>query len=80
MSDVLHFHGHHRYRCNCEEMSCPTCGGELYMCTRCGGAEGSLPTHCPGEQLSAVTLDKIFEGEIDYQVPMGWVEKRKNAS
>lgn len=70
---VLRFHGHKRYRCpdNCH--GCFICEGGLYTCTRCGGAEASLPTDCPGKQIDHDLQDDIAAGQLDYRWREGWV-------
>lgn len=45
---------------------------ELSRCNVCGGAEGSLPTCCPGRQLTTVEADAIYAGQLDFdRGPMG---------
>ena len=73
---VLHFHGHHRYRCDgtdekCHAGYCAAC--QLYSCTRCGGAEASLPTDCPCVPISHELQDDIAAGNADYRWLAGWV-------
>jgi len=38
----------------------------LSLCKICGGAEGALPTNCPGRRLTGEELDKIYAGELDF--------------
>jgi len=38
----------------------------LAHCLVCGGAEGSLPTHCPGERMPAELQDAVYAGQVDY--------------
>lgn len=53
---------------NCrEEGSCPICDGGLGICKVCGGAEGSLPTECPGEKMSQQQDHSVFIGIIDFK-------------
>lgn len=73
---VLHFHGHKRLRCDglgdlCAAGRCYTC--DLYSCVRCGGAEASLPTDCPGAKISHEVQDDIAAGNTDYRWREGWV-------
>ena len=49
----------------------PDCGGTcnaccLAMCAVCGGAEGSLPTECPGVKMTTQVECQVYEGVIDY--------------
>jgi hypothetical protein len=46
----------------------------LTECTACGGAEGALPTECPGERLPADALRLTHAGEIDF-LGGKWVKK-----
>lgn len=50
----------------CEKPACWFCEGGLSACTACGGLEGSLPTHCPGDSVDVFTLNKVYGGEIDF--------------
>ncbi len=74
---ILNFHGHHRYNCEHadpdDSIGCCICEGGLFSCTRCGGAEGSLPTDCPGIQISHEMQDDIAAGNADYLWREGWV-------
>lgn len=36
----------------CTDTSCPICEGGLFLCSVCGGSEGSLLPSCPGRQLT----------------------------
>lgn len=45
---------------------CVVCDGGLFLCKVCGGAEGSLPSHCPGAPVGADRLDQVYWGEMDY--------------
>jgi hypothetical protein len=36
-------------------------------CVVCGGAEGGLPTECPGRKLTAEEGDQIYDGLLDYK-------------
>ncbi len=62
--------------CDCsKDRSCPICDGGLALCQTCGGAEGSLPTHCPGEKMAAEVADAVYEGLCDYDAREGWVQR-----
>ena len=39
----------------------------LSLCKVCGGAEGAMPTDCPGRALSEQQLDDIYAGRLDYR-------------
>jgi len=39
----------------------------LIECTVCTGAEGTLPTDCPGIRIPANQQDQIHRGELDYK-------------
>lgn len=63
---------HVEYKCSehggCKnEGHCQFCEGGLFSCTVCGGAEGSLSTHCPGVALTDQQLDDIYAGKLDYK-------------
>lgn len=50
----------------------PDCGGTcnqccLFCCTVCGGAEGSLPFHCPGVRMTVAQMDAVYAGTLDYR-------------
>lgn len=51
----------------------------LDLCLVCGGAEGSMPTKCPGHRLMGVTLEDIYAGRSDFDTgpmdptPTWWV-------
>lgn len=38
----------------------------ISACRTCGGAEGSLPTDCPGGLMLASTEEAIYNGIIDF--------------
>ena len=46
---------------------CPICDGGLAVCEVCNGAEGSLPSECPGRKLSACEEEEIMLRNIDYK-------------
>ncbi len=46
----------------------------LFLCSVCGGAEGSLPTDCPGVKMSADQEEKVYGGSLDYREDKGWCE------
>lgn len=65
--------------CDCNRESgraCMICDGGLAMCEVCGGAEASLPTHCPGEPMHPEVADEVQSGHLDYDVREGWVQRQ----
>lgn len=62
-----------------EHETCPDpgrrmiCDGGLALCTVCWGAEGSLATECPGEQMSDEHDEAVYGGELDF-VDGAWVK------
>lgn len=52
---------------NCEEFHCPICDGGLEVCSVCGGAEGALPTECPGTRMNADLQDRVYAGLADFK-------------
>lgn len=38
----------------------------LKHCKICGGAEGSLPTDCPGVKMTPEQDDAVYQGLLDY--------------
>lgn len=46
--------------------SCNYCDGGLASCDVCGGAEASLPTHCPGKPMSHQEQDEVAAGVLDF--------------
>ncbi|MEW6115633.1 MAG: hypothetical protein AB1553_01875 [Nitrospirota bacterium] len=45
---------------------CNICDGGLAICKICGGAEGSLPTECPGEKMIAHQDEAVYAGKLDF--------------
>lgn len=45
----------------------------LFACTVCGGAEGDLPSDCPGERMEPGVRQSVFDGELNYLRTRGWV-------
>lgn len=50
-----------------EERHCFICDGGLAFCKVCNGAEGSLPTECPGVEMTTEQQNKVYKGEIDFR-------------
>lgn len=59
---------------NCEREYCSICDGGLSLCEVCGGAEGSMPTECPGERMSGDQIDAVYAGNLDF-VDNEWKEQ-----
>lgn len=51
---------------SCTHVNCPICAGGLSYCTTCKGAEGSLPTHCPGRPMTNSECCAVYDGITDY--------------
>lgn len=60
----------------CERPSCSICEGGLTICQRCGMAEGSLTTHCPGVESHRDHGDTVYAGEEDFYEGC-WVPNRR---
>lgn len=45
---------------------CVYCDGGLSSCTACGGAEGAMPTECPGQRMTMDRLDEVYAGKLDF--------------
>lgn len=77
---IIRWPQHIRQRCQsgengepCGEGPCWFCGGGLFACATCGGLEGGVPTHCPGERMSVQIQDAVYAGRLNYIFPHGWV-------
>lgn len=59
-------------RCSCTEReshgSCPFCDGGISLCVVCGGAEASMPSHCPGKMMTDLQAECVQAGVLDYRV------------
>jgi hypothetical protein len=74
---------HTLFKCgpNCDNPGrCPYCDGGLAYCTVCHGAEGSLPTSCPGRPMSQEVQDDVYACRLDFR-DGAWVvvDPRKRA-
>jgi hypothetical protein len=58
-------HEHVLHKCNGED--CIICRGGLASCDLCGGAEGTMPTHCPGERIPGNQAALIYQGTLDFK-------------
>lgn len=80
---VVHWPGHKLHgawshaddefsRLQLAEGRCFICEGGLACCTTCDGAEASLPTQCPGTQMSEHLRGQVQAGRMDYTRQLGW--------
>lgn len=46
---------------------------ELLHCKICGGAEASLPTHCPGERMTDVIEGMVQVNQMNFVNGKWWV-------
>lgn len=74
---VLHWPKHKYHGSWCckgrdDGLDCQSC--VLAVCVVCGGAEGSLPTACPGERMQGVVEEAVYAGTVDYVNGQGWIE------
>jgi hypothetical protein len=51
---------------DCASRSCNYCHGGLEYCTTCKGAEGTLPTECPGVAMTEVQSAEVYAGRLDF--------------
>jgi len=79
LSSYLEGTDHVAHKCSCGDNLCNFCGGGLFMCIKCGSAEGATTSQCPGEMMDGDTQDKVYSGEIDY-VDGEWVNKASKFS
>ncbi len=63
---------HTRAECDgCYEThGCNLCN--LFVCSVCHGAEGSLTTDCPNVKMTAEQESDVYEGILDYREKRGW--------
>lgn len=72
-------------RCNCDVAhddggwSCPLCSGGLFVCEVCGGAEGAMPTDCPGRLMTSDEICGVLAGDLNYVRSAGWFAPGKVA-
>lgn len=67
MSNVVAFPRHKLYRCDETCDGCFFCHGGLASCTTCGGAEASLPTHCPQVKMDSLMCACVQDGTCDFR-------------
>ena len=73
-ANILHFPAHQWAHCTNKHCTgCHLCHGGLAVCKRCGGMEGGLPTHCPGERMTMEQGDAVYAGKQDWINGLGWV-------
>ncbi|MEU4332356.1 hypothetical protein [Nonomuraea dietziae] len=66
--------GHVDVKCTNRECNgCMFCDGGLWGCTICGGLEGSMPSTCPGQRMTADQSDAVYGGRLDFRDGQ-WVE------
>lgn len=72
--------GHVPQKCpeaGCENPGhCNWCDGGLFSCTRCNGAEGSLPWECPGVFMTEDQADEVYASRLDF-IGGEWVKLDK---
>lgn len=61
--------GGHMYVTSCNSGDC---GGTCFACCCgwcdvCGGAEGALPTDCPGIRMRADLEQAVYQGKVDFR-------------
>lgn len=56
-----------------ECIGCMFCAGGLWACATCGGAEGSMPSTCPGSPMKLGQFGDVYAGELDFRDGT-WVE------
>jgi hypothetical protein len=52
MCEMILFPRHKLRTCVKPCDGCPVCEWRATICGTCGGAEGTLPTHCPQERMT----------------------------
>lgn len=58
---------HNKQECAKSCDGCHICRGGLFSCTVCHGAEGTLPTDCPGRAMTKEEQDSVMSGRIDFR-------------
>jgi hypothetical protein len=62
----------HEYEYGYSDGYCMFCDGGLFSCVVCGGTEGSLPTNCPGFEMTDEQDQQVYNGKIDWRNERGW--------
>lgn len=52
---------------NCTRNNCQICDGGLALCTVCKGAEASLPSDCPGREMTETEQAAVQMGNLDFK-------------
>ena len=72
MKGMKHERATHPSDYDCGPYGCNVCN--LFICSICGGAEGSLTTDCCGYKVPYVMDKLVYAGAIDFVVDQ-WVTK-----
>jgi hypothetical protein len=64
-ADLLNSYAHTLHQCDKED--CFICNGGLSSCTVCGGAEATLPTDCPGDQMTDEQMKAVQDKANDFK-------------
>jgi len=67
---MKHTRATHHPKLDCGPYGCNICN--LFLCTVCVGAEGSLPTDCPGVRMTQEQEQNVYAGQLDYRDGKGW--------
>ena len=76
---IVRFPRHRRARCTTQnfeyhsDTSCAACN--LYLCAVCLGAEGDLPSDCPGREMTREERALVLAGDLDFRSDVGWVSE-----
>jgi hypothetical protein len=62
---------HRLHQCNDER--CYPCENGLSVCEVCGGAEGMLPTECPGQKMTEAVMQAVMDDRVDFRGGL-WIE------
>lgn len=68
--------GHNFYVCPPDCAGCMFCEHSMTWCTICHGAEGTLPTNCPGCKMPDDLQIAVGNGKVDFD-GKNWVEVKK---
>ena len=84
--NILRFPKHKYKRCTAPDCDCAedraATGRDcllnvLKWCECCNGAEGSLPTDCPGRRMTDEEEEAVVVGLLDYVRRRGWVRGKQ---
>ncbi len=62
----------------CDDENCHIC--PLSLCTVCGGAEGSLPTECPGSRMPEKIEKAVYAQTLDFKDNRWYTPKLKEST